>query len=79
MIISVTKYSGVGCQRTVLASTAAGSNIGDVTGLLQYSFGQWILQPRQPSDLPGIVCATDGGVPDAGALDAGTSVDAATD
>jgi hypothetical protein len=79
MAVSVTKYSGVGCQRTLLAAMTPGTSLGDVTGLLQFSFGQWILQPRTPSDFPTVVCATDGGVGDAGGGDAGTSSDAATD
>lgn len=74
MFVSVSKYSGVGCQRTALTALGVGGTVGDITGLLQYSFGQWIIQPRQPSDIPGIVCAMDGGVPtDAGAMDAGIS------
>lgn len=63
MPINVSKYSGVGCQRTQLTTATAGTTVGDITGVLQYSFGQWVIQPRQAADLPGVVCAVDAGVP----------------
>ncbi len=72
MPISVSKYPGVGCQRTTLSAMSTGDTVGDITGVLQYSFGQWIIQPRQDADLPGVACsdggvpAPDGGVPDGG-------------
>jgi hypothetical protein len=60
MHIQVSKYSGVGCQRMVLAAGAAGDSVGDITGVLQYSFNQWTIQVRQSSDLPSIMCADAG-------------------
>jgi hypothetical protein len=67
MPIQVSKYPGVGCQRTVLTGMAAGATVGSITGVLQYSFGQWTIQPRHAEDIPSIVCP-DGGTsaPDAG-------------
>jgi hypothetical protein len=70
--VVIGKYRGVTCQRDVLGTAAPGSSVGAVTGILEYAFGSWEIQPRQESDLPGVVCA--GG--DAGVADAGASVDA---
>lgn len=65
MHIQVSKYSGVGCQRATLATMAVGDNVGNITGVLQYSFNQWTIQIRQSSDMPNVMCS-----------DAGTGVDA---
>lgn len=62
MYIQVSKYPGVTCQRTMLTAGAAGDTVGDITGVLQYSFNQWTIQVRQSADLPGVVCAMDAGV-----------------
>ncbi len=65
--IQVSKYPGVGCQRTQLIGAADGTTVGSITGMLQYSFGQWTIQPRRSSDLPSVMCADGGaGAPDAG-------------
>jgi hypothetical protein len=69
----VSIYSGVGCQRTALAALPAGTGaLGSVTGVLQYSFGQWVVVVRRPSDISSVpgACA-DGGGADSG-VDAGT-------
>ncbi len=58
--VAVARYIGVGCQRTALAALPAGSSVGEVTGVLEFTFGAWLIQPRQASDLPAIVCG-DGG------------------
>lgn len=66
MPINVSKYMGVSAQRAFLCTATSGSTVGSITGVLQYSFGQWVIQPRQASDLPGIMSSTDAGVcPDA--------------
>ena len=70
--VAVARYRGVTCQRTALGTAAPGAAVGTVIGLLEYSFGVWQIQPRQPSDLPGVVCAGDAGV----ATDAGVTTDA---
>jgi predicted extracellular nuclease len=62
MHIQVSKYSGVTCQRATLSAGAVGDSVGDITGVLQYSFNQWTIQVRQTADLPGVVCAMDAGV-----------------
>jgi len=54
MAVSVTKYTGVTTQRNTLAAQTPGTAVGDVTGVLQYAFGQWIIQLRQPADLPSV-------------------------
>jgi hypothetical protein len=66
MYIQVSKYPGVGCQRTALTAMTAGATVGNITGVLTYSFGQWTIQPRQSSDIPGIMCADAGAGGDAG-------------
>jgi hypothetical protein len=66
MAVDISKYSGVGAQRAILCNATAGQTVGSVTGVLQYSFGQWIIQVRQASDLPGLASGTDAGAcPDA--------------
>ncbi|MFO0686988.1 MAG: hypothetical protein U0234_33295 [Sandaracinus sp.] len=65
MRIEMSAYPGVSCQRTQL--TTAGQTVGDITGLLHFSFGEWRIQPRVGEDLPGITC-TDAGT---GGVDAG--------
>ena len=55
--INISRYVGVGCQRTALSAMTAGAAVGDITGLLAFSFGQWVIQPRQGADLPGVLCA----------------------
>ncbi len=67
MAIQVSKYPGVGCQRMVLQAMTAGATVGNITGVLQYSFGRWTIQPRRSGDFPSIMCP-DGG---AAAVDAG--------
>lgn len=62
MPIQISKYPGVTCQRTELSTMAAGATVGEITGVLTYSFGQWTIQPRQASDLPGVPCTMDAGV-----------------
>ena len=72
MIVSVSKFSGVTCQRATLAAEAANANIGNVIGVLQFSFGSWVIQVVQASGLPSVACASlDGGV----ASDAGSASD----
>jgi hypothetical protein len=61
MPIQISKYNGVTCQRNQLAAMTAGASVGDITGMLQYSFGQWTIQPRYGEDLPGVVCMVDAG------------------
>lgn len=63
MPIEVSKYPGVTCQRSELMTRTVGATVGDVTGVLTYSFGQWVLQPRQSADMPGVPCTMDAGVP----------------
>jgi hypothetical protein len=68
--IQISKYPGVGCQRTTLEAATAGFAVGDITGVLQYSFGNWTIQPRGSSDFSNAsLCTMDGGVAD---VDAGT-------
>lgn len=63
MPIEISKYPGVTCQRNELSTMSAGASVGDITGVLTYSFGQWVIQPRSSADLPGVVCTMDAGVP----------------
>jgi len=66
MAIDMTKYNGVGAQRAFLCNATSGMAVGSITGVLSYSFGQWVIQPRQSADLPGIMASTDAGTcPDA--------------
>ncbi len=73
--VSVARYRGVTCQRTLLGAAAPGFSVGTVLGILQYSFGNWSIQLRQDTDLPGVTCSGDGGVVDASVVDA-TAADA---
>lgn len=74
MNVVVSKYRGVTCQRTLLGAAAPGFAVGTVIGILEYSFGNWEIQPRQTSDLSGATCAaSDAGVTDSGVTDAGAA------
>ena len=67
MHVRVATYGGVGCQRATLTTLGAGGTVGNVTGVLQYSFGQWVIVVRQSSDLPSVMCSDAGpSAPDAG-------------
>lgn len=71
MLIEVSKFTGASGVRTTLAGLPVGSPVGDITGVLNYSFGNWVIQLRQAADISGVMRA-DGGV----AVDAATGSDA---
>ncbi len=72
MAIDMSDYYLVSCQRMQLQT--AGTTVGDITGVLYFSFGQWVIHPREPQDLPSINCFDAG----TGTTDAGTGADAGT-
>lgn len=65
MHIEMSDYFNVGCQRALLQTP--GTAVGDITGILYFAFGQWVIHPRQTQDLPGVSCADAG----TGTVDAG--------
>ena len=55
MAVRVSAYPGVTCQRMNLGHlTPHTGTVGAITGVLQYSFGQWVIVVRQGSDLPNV-------------------------